>query len=559
LKSLAFSFALLFFARCELGAATNHPKLYFNATELARLRSLRVEPDYSKIWSNITVSADWCLTKTPRTNWIAPITPDPIYENLYDRFFGIMGDLAITEHLSFAFALSGDERYGNGARRWALASCRAWQREAEGQPDSGKGYAVSRLLKGIAVAYDMAFDRFTDAERAEIRATLQRIGKLYFEKYFSTPTIAGPGFHTHHAIVEWSSFGVVALTLLGEVPEAKEWLDATVKKFEDDLLPRGLAPDGAQVEGATFWASTMHYRLFFMDPLRRVTGRDLFKKFAQSMNADLALASVASEHFPGYSYDNDDVVLEPYYGQLDYYSPVLVFMAHEYRRPIYQYLASWDHAMGQIQKTRATTPHGEQLLFELGGYSYVWYDRTVPAGIGHTALSYHFPSVDEACLRGSWAPGDLLAGVEKGRIVVHAGGRPILVTAPPEPAEDYHIQTFQTNGLSTTLTFGPATNHFELEMNGSRHVVLIRRASASDWQWTCPDPPAHHGKTLAWPKSALRVVVGEINQVEPNAVEPLFATGFNKLKMADPAPIKLTRITLRPHSGQLVIEVKRLR
>src|SRR5438034_7490521 len=125
------------------------------------------------------------------------------------------------------------------------------------------------------MGYDAAYDRFSEAEREEIRRTLAAIAQKYYEGYFTTPTIAGPGFHTHHAIVEWSSFGVTALALLGEVPESKSWLEATVKKFEDHLLPAGLAPDGAQVEGGTFWASTMHYRMFFMDALRRVTRRDL--------------------------------------------------------------------------------------------------------------------------------------------------------------------------------------------------------------------------------------------------------------------------------------------
>src|SRR5262249_36852237 len=156
-----------------------------------------------------------------------------------------------------------------------------------------------------------------DKEKEEIRGTLTRIAKLYFAKYFSTPTISGPTFHTHHAILEWSSFGVVALTLLGEAPEAQQWVDATVQKFEKDLLPSGLATDGAQVEGGTFWASTMQYRMFFMDALRRVKGRDLFETFAHEMNADLALASIASEHFPGHSQNNENTVLEPYYGQID--------------------------------------------------------------------------------------------------------------------------------------------------------------------------------------------------------------------------------------------------
>src|SRR5204863_2425959 len=115
------------------------------------------------------------------------------------------------------------------------------------------------------------------------------------------------------------------------------------------------ASDGAQTEGGTFWASTMQYRLFFMDALRQVTGQDLFKKFEKQMSADLALASIVAEKLPGYDQNYANVVLEPYYGQLDYYAPVLLFLAREYHRPIFQYLALWDHSLGQLQKTRAIT------------------------------------------------------------------------------------------------------------------------------------------------------------------------------------------------------------
>ena len=327
-----------------------HPRLYVTAAELPRLRELRAAGVHAMIWKNLIGSAEWCLTLRPRTHWIAPVAPDPGYENLYDRFYAIMKDLAVTEHLAFAYVLSEDARYGEAARRWTLASCRAWQREADGTPDGAKAYAVARLLKGIAVGYDLAFDRFDDAEKREVRTTLVRIGRLYFTGYFTTSTIAGPGFSTHHAAVEWGSFGVLALALLGDLPEADEWLKATIKKFDEHLLPKGLAADGAQIEGPTFWASTMHYRLFFLDPLRRVTGLDLFRKHERAMNADLALAAIAARKPLSYDQEHANVVLEPSYGQLDYYAAVLLYLAREYHRPTFQYLALWDGSLGAVAK-----------------------------------------------------------------------------------------------------------------------------------------------------------------------------------------------------------------
>ena len=130
-----------------------------------------------------------------------------------------------------------------------------------------------------------------------------------------------------------------------------------------------------------------------MDALQRVTGKDLFGPYEKHMNADLALASIAAEKHPGYNRYHQTVVHEASYGQLDYYSPVLAKLAREYRRPIFQHLALWDHSLGSIQKTRYVTPTRKiALLFELGGYAYVWYDPTVPEVADEKRLSYHFPA-----------------------------------------------------------------------------------------------------------------------------------------------------------------------
>ncbi len=534
-----------------------HPRLYCTSTDLPRLRALRATGVHARIWKNLEESDQWCLTQTPRKDWIAPVAHDPIYENLYDRFYAIMADLAITEHLAFAYALSGEARYGDATRDWVLASCRAWRREADDEPNGSKAYAVCRLLKGLAVGYDLAFDRFSAAERGEVRTALTQIGRKYFNGYFSTLSIAGPGFHTHHAVVEWGSFGVAALALLEEVPEAQTWLEATIKKFDEHLLPHGLAPDGAQIEGSTFWASTMHYRLFFMDALRRVTGRDLFETHAEQMNADLALASIASHRGFGYDQDQANVVLEPSYGQLDYYAPILIYLAREYRRGIYQHLALWDETLGQIQKTRYVTPHGEPLLFELGGYAFLWFDPTVRVEPEANAkLSYHFPSVDEAYLRSSWSSDDLLVAVRKGEVVIHAGGLPVLIE--PMAAREgpgLSIQSLDDDTTTATIRCADASGEktLEIALNRPERKVTIRRRVPGEWSWWCHGNPSREGNLLSWPQGVrLRVASGEIASLESDGYGPPLATGFLKLKLADPAYRKFPLVTIKPAEGDLM-------
>ena len=65
---------------------SGHPRLYFTPAELAGLQAARGEGFRAVIWANLVQSADWCLTRPLRKAWIAPVTPDPISANLYDRF-----------------------------------------------------------------------------------------------------------------------------------------------------------------------------------------------------------------------------------------------------------------------------------------------------------------------------------------------------------------------------------------------------------------------------------------------------------------------------------------
>lgn len=538
---------------------TGHPRLYFTTAELEKLRADRANGERAVIWKNLAESAEWCLTKKPRTEWIAPVADDPIYENLYDRFYAMMMDMAITEHLAFAYALSGDAKYGDAARQWTLGCCRAWRPDADAKPDDGKAYAVMRLLKGVAVGYDMVYDRLSEEERREIREMLAKTASNYYRDYFNTAERLSPEFHTHHAHVQLSSFGVTALALLGEVPEARDWVALTTKKFEDDLLPKGLAKDGAQIEGATFWASTMHYRLFYMDALRRVTGKDLYKKYKPFMQDDLALASIACEQEPGWDEPQQTVVLSPSYGQLDYYAPILVALAAEYDRTIDQYLASWDHTLGRIQNTRFITPHKqEQLMFELGGYAYVWYSPRVPATPGDAALSYSFPSVRQAYARGSWKPDGLLAAMDRGgSVVVHAGGTAVLI-ASGQANESKEAPTIRDNKDTVTLEFADAKETLVSgDMKRPDRLTLRWRKLPASWSFWCLRPPEKKEDYLVWGgKVEMRFTKGKLGKLEPEGYAPEHAVGNGKLKLIDPKPMKYPVVYVAPDQGELQIDIR---
>jgi len=536
----------------------DHPRLYFTGEDLPGLRALRGGGLHGRIWDRVRASADWCLSQRPRRKGIEVKAPDPIYENLYDRFYAIMHDVAIIEHLSLAHAIGGEERHGAGARRWLVSSARTWEFEAFSPPDASKAYAVSRLLKGLAVGYDAIHGLLSDGERKEVLNALSGIAGNYWEGYFSTPQAADWHEAAHHHIVEWGSFGVAALSMLGDFPDADRWVDATVDKFEDQLLPRGLAGDGAQTEGRTFWASTMQYRIWFMEALRRVTGVDLLGKHGERMRGELALGSVACEKHPGYDLESSSVVLNPPYGQLDYLSPVLLYLAREYRRPVYQQLALWDRTLGGIQRTRYVTPHGEELMFELGGYAYLWLDAGVTCSaedlLGES-LSYHFPSTGEAYMRSSWTPGDVLVGATEDTLVVHAGGSAIL-SAREDPPAGMQVWEIVDGGKDVVLRMCCDKGSMEAVLRRPERIRVDRNLQG-DWQFRCQGEPRLEDGEIEWPGiGRLRVLEGCLSRWDPRGSPREIVVGQGMLRLNDPAPVPMPSGAIRPEgNGRLVVEM----
>lgn len=408
------------------------PRLFVTNATLETIRSRRRTGLSGRIWRNLRASALDCVSRPVRGVGIEPIVDDPDYENLYERFYAIMSDAAELEHASWAAAVEPNALLLGSAERRLAAVPRAWAAEAGRTPDYGSAYSTTRLLRSVAIGLDLVGDRVAASVRKGAMAFADRLAGTLWEGWFSRPISAGRQAHTHHAHVEWGSFGVAALALLGVVPDAVGWIDAATQKFDRHLLPGGLAPDGAQVEGASFWASTMTQRLAFMDALHRVTGNDLFSPHRDAMSADVSIAAIAGRASASPAFANSSVVLEPGYAQLPYHAPALLGLARAYRRPLLRHLASWDATIGSLDEPEARTARGERLRFALGGHALAWDDPTLPAAPEAERLAYYFPSVNQAYLRDGWRPGGTVVGVDGGRTVVHHGGQPVLVDLVPE-------------------------------------------------------------------------------------------------------------------------------
>lgn len=552
-------------------AQNGHPRLYFTADDVAAIRSRRDDPQGAKIWRNLRASAEWCRSQPPRTEWIAPAADDPQYENLYDRFYAAMHDLAIVETLAFTAAWSEPEvnSFVEPARNWLLAAARVWRHEAEIPPDAGKAYAVLRITKGLAVGYDVLYHELAPEERDEVRAAIVAIMSAYY-RFFQEPSTAGEGYNKHHGSVDAAPFGVVALCLLGEVPEAEAWLQLAIDKHVDYLLPAALTPSGTNDQSSNFWASTVLHRIQFMDALERVTGRDLLEEFPHALPGRIALAAVAGRQ-PAELTANEghrSVLFGPNYGQLNYWSPVLVYLARCQQRPIYQYLAAWDESLGSLQRTRFITPNRrEELLFGYGPYSYLWYEPSVPAQVEpNLPLAFEFPEpeVNEAYLRASYDERAIVVGMKKGGLVVHAGGRAVLVDQLPtndanKPAAAVEEMLVADDGRTATIRcVGPKEASIDVQtVELTRPQLLtIERHTTQPMSWWYMERPERDGSVLRWPDGTeLRIEQGTISDHNDGGFVET-PVHYGGMKFADPCPRTYATMTISPAPDKIRLTIR---
>jgi hypothetical protein len=300
------------------------------------------------------------------------------------------------------------------------------------------------------------------------------------------------------------------------------------------------------------------YRILFLDALHRVTGRDLLREFPRALPGRIALAAVADRQPAELSANecNRSVLFGPNYGQLNYWSPVLLYLARSQQRPIFQHLALWDECLGSIQRTRYITPNRrEELLFGNGPYAFLWYDERVPAEIeANLPLAFEFPEpeVNEAYLRSSYDEGALVVGMKKGGLVVHAGGRAVLVDRLPtndanRPASPVDEMLVADDGRTAMIRcIGPVSAGIEeqlVELSRPGQLTIERRASKS-MSWWYMDRPQLSGQTFHWPDGVeLTVEQGRIVDHKSDGYTET-PVHFGGMKFADPCPCSYATVAI---------------
>ncbi|MGI6610189.1 MAG: heparinase II/III domain-containing protein [Limnochordia bacterium] len=172
------------------------------------------------------------------------------------------------ETLALAYALTGDQTYGERARDYALTLATWAEWTDKTYPCGGNSCLdTAHITIGVATVYDMVYEMLTDQERETLRTAL--IEKGLRPLYADTNQKADHNLH----MLRTSALGAGALVVLGEMAQAESYIARAYENFFwylDQRLTSG------QTEGMTYTSYAMDYVSRFGEALLRVTGNDDF-------------------------------------------------------------------------------------------------------------------------------------------------------------------------------------------------------------------------------------------------------------------------------------------
>jgi hypothetical protein len=419
-------------------AKPTHPRLLLTSRQLPAFRSrvqrsLRLGP----AWQYIQNAANGMLDATPPGEDYARAGEgrhgnDCTVAQWYYRHLG---------NVAFAAFVTGDERLTAKGVDLLMAAC-AHDRWSSALSEDGRqvgsrqpaGLDTARMTIAVATAYDLLYPQLTDEQRTRVRQALVRNGIRPLMQGWEVDAGGasaeqGQPSTSNATMVCAGSAGVAALAVLGEEPEATQWVQIARDYTRAWLRDRGndwfadaastrdqpaSAPESGPVDAAPDLnggrgnrTACLHDAVWavccFADGLSRQTGEDLFELVPRDVLEQTAWtlmawpeSSGARRTSEGASYAGEGASSHGVRSSLmalgdcgasDAF-PLLYAAMTRHRRDA---LAAW------LCARVAPIPRDIREL--------VWLDENVPADTPDTAIPMRaFPGIGQVAMRNGWGP-----------------------------------------------------------------------------------------------------------------------------------------------------------
>lgn len=228
------------------------PRILMDAKKLATIRG-GLDTTYSAMWNRLPFQTSIIRSTTPPSYTVVGST-DP---QLWQRDNG-----ASMIYLAFAYLLSGDKSYLTDCQKWIQASC--------SYPTWGTGsmlnndLAAAHQLLGLAVVYDWLQGSLDSATLSTIRQTLISRAPVMYAASLDPKVSWQPKLLANQPAICMNGLTAAGLALFDDpavTTQALQWIDRARQKMSD--VDGALQPDGASLEGVTYWDYGMEYGLMF--------------------------------------------------------------------------------------------------------------------------------------------------------------------------------------------------------------------------------------------------------------------------------------------------------
>ena len=252
-----------------------HPRLFLRPENVAGLRET-LQHDEPDALAELLARCDAILADPPPTGE-PPTYPagmergsDPWREIWWGNRRYTIAVLDGAATLGFAYVITEDETYAEGARRLLMAAA-AWD------PRGSTGYRYNDEA-GMPYAYHFSrtytfiHDVLTEEEREACREVMRVRGREMYAHLCPRHLWRPYSSHSNRA---WHFLGEVAIAFHGEIPEADDWLWFACNVFAC-AYPVWSDEDGGWHEGVNYWSSYIARFTWWADVMREALGIDAY-------------------------------------------------------------------------------------------------------------------------------------------------------------------------------------------------------------------------------------------------------------------------------------------
>lgn len=239
-----------------------HPRLMLRPEEVDAFRQARLGPQKER-WDRLVRDAESYLKE--------PLTPEPPpwTDGKWNapewrlNFANTVKAVEKAETLAFCYLLSGDKRYGEGARKWLLHFA-TWNPAGSTSMDVNDEAGMP-ILHITSRAYDWAYDALSEDDRKIMRKIMRVRGEEAYRWLHDQP-FEQKAFNSHGGRM-WHFLGEAAFAYYDEIPEAERWLDYALSIFWS-WYPSFGDEDGGWAQGYSYWSSYVNRSTWWLDALR---------------------------------------------------------------------------------------------------------------------------------------------------------------------------------------------------------------------------------------------------------------------------------------------------